>query len=73
MIKKIIFLTIIYNLVINQNAQAYIDPASLGFAFQAITIFFATIVLYIRKPSEILKDIKKLIKWIEKKFQKKKL
>lgn len=53
-----------------KNAFAYIDPASISFLFQTITVIVSTLILYIRRPSEIINDLKRLNKWIKKKIKK---
>lgn len=53
-------------------AYAYIDPASIGFVFQAIILVVSTTILYLRNPYQILKDLKSLYKWSKSKLTKKK-
>ena len=68
---RVIIIIAIFTLFHPIQASAYIDPASISFLFQTIAVVMSTIILYIRKPSEILKDLKKLYIWTKKKLKKK--
>ena len=69
-LRFVLVLTLLY--FINTPLLAYIDPVTTTALIQGLIAIFATILIYIRTPSKIIKLVRIIFLKIKKKFKKNK-